>query len=361
MGARAAVGYPEIGTGTSGRPGTRVPAAAWLRALLRVPLFLKLTGANAVIIIAALAVLWVAGRSAPGESGIAILAVALLAGVAANIVLVWLALRPLGLLESTAERVSDGDFTARVPMSPLADRSIARIGTVTNRLLERVVEDRERMRLLASKVISAQDEERARVARELHDSAAQSLAALALQLSAAARDSRDPDLAERLTLVRKIVGDVLEEIRAISRSMHPRVLDDLGLPAALEHLARQMRDRTPIEVEVEAAAVSELVSPVLTSALYRVAQEAITNALRHARATSVRVRLESVREGLRLTVQDDGTGFDLARAEADRPGMGLFSMRERVALVDGALQIHTARGRGTRVIATVPTDSPRST
>ena len=355
MGVRIAVphdgmraGRPEPEVARGGVPSSLLP-------VLRIPLFAKLAGANALIIVAAAGALLLAERNAPPDaSSVLILGVALVAGVVVNLALVRLALRPLAALETTAERVWSGDLDARVPPSPLADDNMMRIGLVTNRLLERLNDDRERMRQLASKVISAQDEERARVARELHDSAAQTLAALVLQLTAAARDSQDAELAERLALIRKIAGDVLDEIRAISRSMHPRVLDDLGLPAALEHLARQAAERTDVPIEVESDLPAMEIPPTLAATLYRVAQEAITNAVRHSGARHVRVQLGGDPSRLRLSVEDDGSGFDVARAEKERPGMGLFSMRERVALVDGSLHIDAARGRGTRIVASVP-------
>ena len=354
MEARAAVIRDDREVGKSAGGVAKATPRRWVRALLGVPLFVKLLGANGVVVASALIALWMAGWREADGSGLVILCIALGVGTLVNVLLVRLALRPLGALEETAERVWRGDLEARVPASPLADVNIARIGLVTNRLLDRLSDDRERMRQLASKVISAQDEERARVARELHDSAAQTLAALNLQLSAAARDSRDPDLAERLNIVRKHAGDVLEEIRAISRDMHPRVLDDLGLPAALAHLGRLMGERTDMVVDVESEAVDQNLRPAVAATLYRVAQEAVGNAIRHSTGTCVKVRLESTSRGLRLIVEDDGTGFDVARAEIERPGMGLFSMRERVALVDGTLQIDAVRGRGTRITATVP-------
>ncbi|HUF28636.1 MAG TPA: sensor histidine kinase [Gemmatimonadaceae bacterium] len=329
-------------------------ASAWLGPLLRVPLFAKLVGANGLIVLVALVVFWLAERTLSPESSLLILAAALMAGVVVNLLLVRVALRPLEALEVTAERVWRGDLVARVPSSPLADAHMARIGLVTNRLLDRLSADRERMRQLASKVISAQDQERSRVALELHDSVAQTLAALALELTAAARDSRDPELAERLVRVRKLVGDVLEEVRAISRSMHPRVLDDLGLPAALAHLGRQAGERTRMAVEVESNVDSTPISRVVAATLYRVAQEAMANAVRHSGGASVRLALLTTPGALRLEVEDDGSGFDVPRAEAERAGMGLFSMRERVALLDGRLQIDAAPGRGTRIVATVP-------
>lgn len=355
MGVPIAVPEDRVRVSRVAPEATRDGVPSWLLPVLRISLFAKLAGANALIILAALGALWIAERNAPPDaSSVLILGLALAAGVLVNFLLVRLALRPLGALESTAERVWRGDLDARVPPSPLADTNMMRIGLVTNRLLERLHDDRERMRQLASKVISAQDEERARVARELHDSAAQTLAALVFQLTAAARDSHDSELAERLALIRKIAGDVLEEIRTISRSMHPRVLDDLGLPAALEHLARQAAERTDVPIEVESELPMMEVPPTLAATLYRIAQEAIANAVRHSGARCVHVRLAGDRSRLLLEVEDDGSGFDVAQAEAERPGMGLFSMRERVALVDGSLQIDATRGRGTRIVASVP-------
>ena len=133
----------------------------------------------------------------------------------------------------TARRVSAGDLEARVPPSVLADRDMARVGTTLNTLLDRLTDDRARVRRLAAQVISAQDEERARVARELHDSTAQMLAAVMLQLGAAAQESSRPRSTTRLATMRELVAEALEEVRTLSHTMHPRVLDDLGLAAAL--------------------------------------------------------------------------------------------------------------------------------
>jgi signal transduction histidine kinase len=136
--------------------------------------------------------------------------------------------------------------------------------------------------------------------------------------------------------------------------MHPRVLDDLGLAAALEWLARQTRAQEPLDVRVIADDSASCVPPELASVLYRVAQEALRNAARHADARHVAVRLRCGNELATLEIHDDGRGFDVRQAEERRPGMGLFSMRERVALVNGRLVVTSAPGRGTRVVATVP-------
>jgi signal transduction histidine kinase len=332
----------------------RPPIRALVERVLRVPLLGKLAGANLLIVVSALVGVAAERRLDMPGSVVSILGIALGLSLAVNFALVYVALRPLTDLETAAGRVSAGDLEARVEPSILADRDMARVGTTLNTLLDRLTEDRARARRLAAQVISAQDEERARVARELHDSTAQILTAVMLQLRAAADESRSPELDARIATLRELAAEALEEVRCLSHTMHPRVLDDLGLAAALEWLARQTRAEEPFDVHV-AAEDGELGIPEhLASVLYRVAQEALRNAARHAEAHRVEVTLRRADGAATLEVVDDGRGFDLRRAEERRPGMGLFSMRERVGLVNGRLVVSSAPGRGTRVVATVP-------
>ena len=320
---------------------------------LRIPLLGKLAGANLVIVVSALLAVVAERRSLLPGSPVSILGLALGLSLVVNLVLVYVALRPLTDLEETAARVSAGDLEARVAPSIVADRDMARVGTTLNTLLDRLTEDRARVRRLAAQVISAQDEERARVARELHDSTAQMLAAVMLQLGVAAKESTSPALDARIATLRELASEALEEVRSLSHTIHPRVLDDLGLAAALEWLARQSREQDALDVEVfadDGAAIPKLPASVL----YRVAQEAMRNAVRHASARRVELWLKQAGGTATLEVVDDGRGFDVRRAEERRPGMGLFSMRERVGLVNGTLTVVSAPGRGTRVVATVP-------
>ncbi|MFN2566528.1 MAG: sensor histidine kinase [Gemmatimonadaceae bacterium] len=329
----------------------------WLGRVLEVPLRWKLVGANAAILIAAGTALWV-GRDQPVSRSAPVIVGALVLSFAVNLLLVHVALRPLAALEETARRVSRGDLAARVARSAVADRDMARIGQTINLLLDSLTADRSRMRQLAAKVIRAQDEERARLARELHDSTAQVLAAAMLQLSAATTRGRDdPELARSLDTLRQLVAAALEEVRTMSHAIHPRVLDDLGLVEALEWLARQTAETAGLEVDVEAAFDAEI-APTSASALYRVAQEALRNAVTHSGASRIRIWITGDRSSATLEVVDDGSGFDVDAAEARRPGMGLFSIRERVSLVGGTVEIHSIHGRGTRVTATVPLAPP---
>ncbi|HEX8433166.1 MAG TPA: sensor histidine kinase, partial [Longimicrobium sp.] len=234
-----------------------------------------------------------------------------------------------------------------------ADRNIARIGATLNDLLDGVTADRRRMRKLAAQVISAGDEERAHIARELHDSTAQSLSALEFMLAAALRDPAAAAMHDRVRVMHEVVTEALGEVRTLSHNVHPRVLDDLGLVAALEFLVRRTREQTTASVHVSSD-VQVPVPAAVSSVVYRVAQEAVRNAVRHSGASDIHLSLAAGAGQVRLEVKDDGAGFDVGRAMADRSGMGLFVMRERVMLVDGSLAVESRAGAGTRVRAEIP-------
>lgn len=325
----------------------------WLTALLRVPLIAKIAGANAIIVTAAIFI-GIRGGLVAQSAGLWMLLIGAMGfGVAVNATLVYIALRPLQDLESTARRVWQGELEARVPSSAVADAGIQRVGNTLNILLDGLGADRKRLRSLANQVIQAGDRERATIARELHDSTAQTLAALLLELSVLAKENSDPRLDQRIAHIRAIVSDVLDEVRLLAHTVHPRVLDDLGLAAALQFLAREANDRGQ-NVTYTGPSRVDPIDPASASALYRVAQEAVGNAVRHARATAIWLQLRVEQRDIELEVVDNGIGFMPGDVERRRPGMGLFTMRERAALVGGRLAIHSAPGEGTRVVATVP-------
>ena len=326
----------------------------WLAAILRVPLIGKIAGANAIIVVAAVLVARFGHMAREGLGLWLVLLSALGLGMAVNAVLVYVALRPLQELEHTARRVWQGELDSRVPPSPVADAGIQRVGNTLNILLDGLSADQARLRYLANQVIQAGDRERASLARELHDSTAQTLAALLLELSVLAGENTDPHLEERITRIRAIVGDVLDEVRMLAHTVHPRVLDDLGLVAALQLLARESVQRSNVMVTYAGPAKVEPLDAASASALYRIAQEAVGNAIHHAEAHAVAVRLRESASSLELEVSDDGVGFVPDEVERRRAGMGLFTMRERAALVGGRLNLKSTKGKGTRVMAQVP-------
>ncbi len=339
---------PQIVPLLRGETRSNASRRAMRLAALRVPLLAKLVGANLIVV----ATLVAFAVSSVHTTTICIVAAA--CSVVLHSLLVLVALRPIRDLEDAASRVWHGDFGARVDQSNVADREVLRIGAMFNILLDGLASDRARMRNLATEVIEVGDRERAALARELHDSTAQRLAALLLQISSAARDSTDPVLAKRLADARDAAEELTEEVRTLAQTVHPRVLDDLGLVAALRKLSRDASHGTGIDVDVNAAAAAGELPQAVAAVLYRVAQEAVRNAVRHAAPQHIHVTVSVDPTLARLEVLDDGRGFDLESVERDRHGMGLLSMRERVALIDGWLEVRTAEGGGTAVVASIP-------
>jgi signal transduction histidine kinase len=310
-----------------------------------------LVGANlAVVAMLVGAWLW-SGHPMSVVGGIVIAA-----AIAVYTVLIVIALRPIRDLDDVASRVWKGDYAARVSRSAVADQGALRVGSMFNILLDSLADDRARMRALASEVVSAGETERAALARELHDSTAQRLAGLLLELSAAARDCKDPELAPRLIAARDAAQEITEEVRMLSQTIRPMVLDELGLVPALEKLARDSTTGTGIDVDVHVVSRPRSIPPKIASALYRVAQEAVRNAVLHSSAHTIHIVLHGDSHSATLEVLDDGVGFDPAIIESSDTTLkrGLTSMRERVALVDGGIEIKSAPRGGTTVVATVP-------
>ncbi|MFZ5788615.1 MAG: sensor histidine kinase, partial [Acidobacteriota bacterium] len=227
------------------------------------------------------------------------------------------------------------------------------------RLLADLREREERLRLLAGRLAESEEAERRRIARELHDRVGQNLVALNLNVSVIRSQLSESSLARvspRLDDVSALVGATAQEIRAVIADLHPAVLADYGLHTALRWMASELADRSGLDVEAEGDEVEPRPAPAVEAALFRIAQEAVTNAVRHARARRVRVAIEAGADTVRLRVADDGCGFDpVARPpDPERPRYGLASMRERAEAVGGTLAVDSASGRGTVITAEVP-------
>lgn len=347
--------FPRLPESVRNKSGPRIQPL--LRAILGIPLEAKLLGANLVILGVAALLLFGPVHLHPGQLTDAYVVVAaLIMGASVNLALVRLALRPINTLERVAQRVSQGRLAERVPASIVADRELTHLSKTINDMLDTLAAARERMRKLGAEVVYAEERERAEVASELHDSVGQTLAAASFQLAAAAHEIGDHKAAPRLTEVRELLRTALEEIRNVSRSLHPRVTTDLGLPSALEALGDAVQERALVNVEVNVDISGVVIPPALSSTLYRVAQEALRNVERHADAGHATVSLRARPGYVELEVTDDGHGFE-GQAEKKRGNSGFAAMRERLSLAGGELHIDTARDRGTRVIAWVGMDT----
>ncbi len=214
-----------------------------------------------------------------------------------------------------------------------------------------------RSRLL-KQVMSAREEEQRRIARDLHDGIGQSLTSLLLGLRAAAEVPTIEEARPRLGELRGITAALLEDVRKLARGLRPSVLDDLGLAAALERYAADYTQAHGIAVDVVAPDLASARLPAeVETALYRIAQETLTNVLKHAAAKAVSLVVRRDSSGVHFTVEDDGRGFDsdaLLQAPGTGIGLGLLDIRERVALLNGAVTLESRPGSGTTVHVYIP-------
>lgn len=212
---------------------------------------------------------------------------------------------------------------------------------------------------LSTKLMAAQEDERRRIARELHDEVGQALGAIKLELALAER--ADPHLQPgRLVEARAMVDGALESVRELSRLVHPMMLDDLGLEDATSSYLQHFMRRTGIRTELRVSNLDKRFPSQLEVCAYRIVQEAVNNVGRHAAATACQVRLERSDDALRVSVEDDGTGFTPAGADAPRTGLGLVGLRERVTDLGGLFEVTSTVGQGTRVAAALPLPVPAS-
>jgi signal transduction histidine kinase len=213
---------------------------------------------------------------------------------------------------------------------------------------------RDNLRVLAGKLLQAQEEERRRIAREMHDDWTQRLAVLAIDT---ARMEQDPGLGPsaraQLEAMRGELVSLSEDVHALSRQLHPSILGDLGLADALLSECASFARREGIAVDYRPEGVPASVPKEVALCVYRVAQEALRNIARHARVKAARVSLVGTGQDLLLSVQDEGAGFDPAGIRS-RPALGLSSMEERVRLIQAELSVRSAPGRGTTVTVRVP-------
>jgi signal transduction histidine kinase len=254
-------------------------------------------------------------------------------------------------------------------MAPFSREDYALISTAArqfstalqNAILYEQAQRREALRgEMLRQVVAAQENERQRIARELHDGPGQTLTGLGLGLAATeARFKTDPEIAiQQLTELRALNATTLQELRDIIVDLRPSVLDDLGLIPALRSQVHQLEQRTGASVVLDVTGNRRRLDPQLETIVFRIVQEALTNIVKHAHATKVTVQVTYSDEALALLVADNGAGFDVSRfAESSgqrQSGWGLMGIQERVALAAGSCTIESQPGEGTRVYAQLP-------
>jgi signal transduction histidine kinase len=218
---------------------------------------------------------------------------------------------------------------------------------------------RDRIQELAGRLITAQEDERRRIARELHDDVNQKLAALAIALSSVRRtllDAGDTGAAA-IARLQERVGFLTDDIRRICHELHPAVLVHAGLVAGLRAYCTEFCQDTGVDVHFSVGDEPVVVSDTTAMCLYRVAQEALHNVAQHAKSPKARVTLRRDGDSVELSILDDGVGFDIAAVRISGRGLGLISIEERMRLVHGTVRIAATPGRGVAVVARAPVDT----
>jgi two-component system sensor histidine kinase UhpB len=280
-----------------------------------------------------------------------ILALAIVLTLCVNL---WMLQRRFAPLERLIRKI-EGIDPAEPSSHRLPDRDpveeIDRLSRSFNGLLRRIEEERRRSGTLAMR---AQEEERRRLARDLHDEVNQSLTAILLRLEALAQANPGVNMGE-VTELKRLVNQAMEELLTLARQLRPTALDDHGLVPAIETQLKRFAARTGVEVRIESQGDPDTLPEDVQTALYRILQEALANVGRHAAATAVSVEIDADETHLELRVRDDGAGFDpgalARRANGDGPraGLGLSGMAERARLAGGELDVRSAPGGGTTV------------
>ncbi len=226
----------------------------------------------------------------------------------------------------------------------------------------RLEDSNREVQQLAGRLIGAQEAERARIARDLHDDVSQQIAGLAIALSSLKRrvtaSSADTALLGDITHLQQRTNTLAEHVRHLSHDLHPGVLQHAGLEAALSSFVADLQRHHKLDVTCEADGDFTTLDRDVALCLYRVAQEALRNVVTHADASRATVRLQRVGEIAELTVVDDGKGFDIVSTRQRRDGLGLVSMGERARMIGGNVSVMTELSRGTRVRMQVPAGLP---
>jgi signal transduction histidine kinase len=242
-------------------------------------------------------------------------------------------------------------LAANLAIGIIAALYAGRLETRLRRQRTRDLHMTQELQRLSARLVTAQEEERRMIARELHDEVGQSLAAIRVELSLAQRAPTDPEAtAARMDALRSITEGTLRTIRDLSHLLHPAMLDDLGLIAALESLTAGFADRHACACVFVHDNLEERLPPPLEAAVFRIVQEALSNVARHAHATTCQVSVRRTVGHVHVAIQDDGIGFDLPDDGGGYSGgLGLVGVRERAALFAGTLTVATAPNRGTRL------------
>lgn len=331
-----------------------------LKPVLAIPVFYRVLIANSLIIFfGATGGTWLASQlnTLPSASTILIIFVTVgwLLSVALNFVVLQIAFRPLMDLGKVMSSVQSGESTQRAPLTGV-DPQADQLARTFNMMLE-AIDDANRLR--ATQILNAMEEERKRIARELHDETSQVLTSLLISLAILEESITTEEARSRIADTRKLAHQTLRAIRNLSIDLRPSALDDLGLLPALRWYVKEYQQKFSISVDLQVTGLKERLTAEMETALYRIVQESLTNIARHARAQKVSVEMKETGNMITATISDNGIGFDADQLQktpgpGQERGWGLVGMRERARLLDGSVTITSHLGSGTTVHVQIP-------
>ena len=258
---------------------------------------------------------------------------------------------------------SNQQLKQEIARRKLAEESLRKSERHFAQLLEQSRRMQEQLRLLSRQLLSAQEEERKKISRELHDVIVQTLTSINLELSALRKEAalNTKGIERSIARTQQLVERSVNIVHRFARELRPTVLDDLGLIPALHTFMKSFKEETGIHVSLSAFAAVEQVNGGKRTVLYRVAQEALTNVARHAQASAAEVRIQKLDGAVCLRIKDNGKGFPAEHVlhASKNKRLGLLGMRERVEMVNGNLTIESAPGKGTTIRAQIPFGSSR--
>jgi two-component system, NarL family, sensor histidine kinase UhpB len=339
-------------------PGIRaLSLTPGLKKLLTLPLLYKVLFANSVVILLGATLGTYLATRLQDRSGTFVLVgfviTGLLVSVVINFVLLKLALYPLTRLRETMHQVQLGDLSLQAPVTG-GDPDADQLAVTFNTMLA-AIDDLSKTR--ASQILHAQEEERKRIARELHDETSQVLTSLLISLALLEESITGEEARARIVETRVLAHQTLRAVRNLSIDLRPSALDDLGLLPALRWYIKEYQQKCGIDVDFVASGLRERLTPETETALYRIIQESLTNTAKHSHAQKVWVSIAGENGWVRASIRDDGSGFDapavLKTPWQDR-GLGLAGMLERASLLDGTVEIHSKAGEGTTINVAIP-------
>lgn len=263
--------------------------------------------------------------------------------------------KPVSRLSEAARAIGKGDFKWKAPI--WAKDEIGNLGTAFKEMSDELKHKEEMRQQLLAKVIGAQEEERKRIARELHDETSQTLTSLMVGLKFVEDSTDAVQIKEKTAELRALTTQTLENVHYLATELRPSLLDDLGLVAAIQRYIKEYSAKMNINVDSHISGLNEQrLSPEVETTIYRVIQEALTNIAKHAEASNVSVVLSYRDSSLVTIIEDDGKGFDIdsVMASPDGKKLGLFGMYERASLIGGDLTIESRPGSGTTIFLEVP-------